>query len=139
MCHSLNKGGVPLKPATCLLVLIGIVVSIQSVISQPIASVARESIPETQVIYLRSTIVGDEFKITVALPPGYDTTKSSFPVLYAVDANLGFASLTQITRTMEQPGIEELPGILLVGIGYPVDSLWDRNRSRDLSPIDAAN
>jgi len=94
----------------------------------------RVSIPETEVRYLRSSIVGDEFEISVALPTNYRSTNTTYPVLYAPDANVGFAMSTQIERIMQIGN--ELPQVIGVGIGYRTDSLgkWLELRSRDLTP-----
>jgi predicted alpha/beta superfamily hydrolase len=96
----------------------------------------QASLFDTEVRYLKSAIVGDEFEISIALPFNYRDSDTTYPVLYMTDANMLFAAMTQMTRGMAQPGIEELPQIILVGIGYRIDSLaqWYRLRSRDLTP-----
>jgi len=119
-----------------LLVLGALSLCTYCAIAQRAETFPRVSLPETEVRYLRSSIVGDEFEISIALPPNYRSSNTAYPVLYVTDANVLFAAMTQITRGMLQPGIEELPPILLVGIGYRIDSLiqWARLRSRDLTP-----
>lgn len=96
----------------------------------------RASIRNSEVRHIRSSIVGDEFEIYIALPSNYHSSKMAYPVLYMTDANMFFAAMTQIARAMQQPGMDELPPFLLVGIGYRIDSLiqWARLRTRDLTP-----
>ncbi|MFZ1977092.1 MAG: alpha/beta hydrolase-fold protein, partial [Bacteroidota bacterium] len=76
------------------------------------------SIPKTKVRYIQSTIVGDEFKIYIALPANYRSTNKTYPVLYFTDANWTFALVTQIARFMQLG--KELPQIIFVGIGYRI-------------------
>lgn len=104
--------------------------------AQQTAPAANASLRNTEVKHLVSSIVQDEFEIYVALPSNYQSSTSSYPVLYMTDANMFFAAMTQIARTMQQPGMDELPPFLLVGIGYRIDSLiqWARLRTRDLTP-----
>jgi len=92
------------------------------------------SIPGTEVRYIQSSIVGDEFKIFIALPANYWSTDSTYPVLYCTDANGLFPLMTQTARIMEQPGIEELPDIIIVGIGYRSPAQSAKLRFRDLTP-----
>jgi len=98
------------------------------------AAFPRVSIPETEVRHIQSSIVGDEFEISIALPSNYYSTDTTYPVLYITDANLFFAATTQIVRMMQLGN--ELPQMLIVGIGYRSDSLsnWLALRSRDLTP-----
>lgn len=50
----------------------------------------------------------------------YDTTEQSYPVLYLLDPAISFLSVTEYTRWMAF--IDELPEIIVVGIGYPIGS-----------------
>lgn len=92
----------------------------------------QESIPNTAVRYFHSGIVRDNFRISIALPEDYGSSDSSYPVLYLTDANTGFAMLTQMVRVLQLD--KELPKVILVGIGYPTDSLAGVLRNRDLLP-----
>lgn len=96
----------------------------------------RVSIPETEVRHIQSLIVGDEFEISVALPGNYQSTDTTYPVMYVTDANVWFAASTQIMRFLQLPGQGALPQILLVGIGYRTESVskWRDLRNRDLTP-----
>ncbi|MBZ0283411.1 MAG: S9 family peptidase [Anaerolineae bacterium] len=102
------------------------------------------SIPETEMRKVRSAAVGQEYCISIALPPSYrDQPNKSYPVIYLLDANLYFGMVTEMVRAMNfrVPFCDELPDALIVGIGYPVSgSLPDifdqfiQLRTRDLLP-----
>lgn len=96
----------------------------------------RVFLPETELRYLYSSIVGDEFEIFIALPRDYNISDTTYPVLYLTDANMWFAATTQIMRFLQLPGKDELPQILLVGIGYNAENIskWMELRARDLTP-----
>jgi predicted alpha/beta superfamily hydrolase len=86
----------------------------------------------TEVHYLRSEHVGDEFKIFVG---HCDTSEHAPPaVLYLTDANGMFGGAVDIIRSMQLS--LHLPPILVVGIGYRLGG-WAETmavRTRDLSP-----
>jgi predicted alpha/beta superfamily hydrolase len=99
----------------------------------------------TEVHYLRSEHVGDEFKIFVGhcseLGAGagllHQRAKSDGAppvVLYVSDANGLFASAVDIIRLMQLA--EHLPPILVVGIGYRMGALGETVgvRTRDFTP-----
>lgn len=77
-----------------------------------------------------SKTVGDDFTIYIHFPPGYDTTKTKYPVLYMTDGDWNmtvamncFNMLRQDYNTAVEP--------LIVGIGY---GNRPNKRSRDLDP-----
>ena len=91
----------------------------------------------TEVHYLRSDQVGDEFKIFV----GHCGTQESgaaagAAVLYLTDANGFFGAAVDIVRLMQLA--RHLPPLLVVGVGYPTGSLGDTVglRTRDLTPTE---
>jgi len=86
----------------------------------------------TQIMHLHSAIVGDDYVISVALPAGYHTAHSSYPVLYVTDANSNFTDAVRSVRRMTQK--KQLPPIIVVGIGYRTDSLARILRLRDMTP-----
>ncbi len=87
---------------------------------------------DTEVHYLTSDIVHDEFKIFV----GHcgTTGQHQVPVLYLTDANGYFGGAVDIVRSM-QLGFH-LPPLLVVGIGYRSGGIGDITtpRTRDLTP-----
>jgi predicted alpha/beta superfamily hydrolase len=87
---------------------------------------------DTEVHYLRSEHVGDEFKIFV----GHCGTPGPTPpaVLYVGDGNGLFASAVDLVRMMQLSA--HLPPLLVVGIGYRMGALGetDEVRARDFTP-----
>lgn len=83
-------------------------------------------LPDTEVRLLHSSNIDQEYKLFVSLPPGYDESEDSYPVLYVTDANWVFSSFP-ILRWLP------IPPMIVVGIGYPTDSFTDifRLRARD--------
>ena len=91
----------------------------------------------TEVHHLRSTHVGDDFKIFV----GHCGTagRSGYGVLYLTDANGYFGATVDLVRSLQL--VRHLPRLLVVGIGYPVGDLGETivRSTRDLTPTtDAA-
>lgn len=97
---------------------------------------AQVTIPNTEVRSLSSSIVDQEYQIFVAFPHGYDTSDMAYPVLYLLDAN-GFFGLVTETVSMLQV-FQELPEMLIVGIGYPAEGFIQTSgiRVRDLTPTE---
>jgi predicted alpha/beta superfamily hydrolase len=90
----------------------------------------------TEVHYLRSDAVGDDFKIFVG-HCGTETAEA-VAVLYLTDANGFFGAAVDIIRLMQLA--RHLPPLLVVGIGYPAGALGDTIavRTRDLTPTEDA-
>jgi hypothetical protein len=134
--NSQLEGDSTLRPATLSGILLCVVLHVGNVNAQRVNSVIppRVSIPNTEVRHIRSSIVGDEFQLSIALPTNYHSTDTTYPVLYLTDANLFFAAATQIARMMQL--FHTVPEVIIVGIGYPSDSIsnWLALRSRDLTP-----
>ncbi len=87
---------------------------------------------DTEVHYLTSEMVHDEFKIFV----GHcgTTGEQRVPVLYLTDANGYFGGAVDIVRSMQLG--RHLPPLLVVGIGYRAGGIDDtmEPRTRDLTP-----
>jgi len=92
------------------------------------------TLPQTEMRYMYSSIIGEEIKIFVSLPDDYKSTDTTYPVLYLTDANLMFAATEQIIRMMTIG--RELPQIILVGLGYRTNNLSTifKLRSGDFTP-----
>ena len=93
----------------------------------------RISLPDTQLRPIRSVVMGDDYVLHVGLPPSYPVdSDKKYPVLYFVDANTGSAMTIQTYRTLAM--LQEAPDMILVGIGYPTESIqeWADRRSREL-------
>jgi len=83
---------------------------------------------------LASSVVGQEFSIPVWLPPSYAESDRTYPVLYVLDANICFGMAADVVTSLLFG--QEIPEIIVVGIGYPVQSYadWLKLRARDLTP-----
>jgi len=82
---------------------------------------------------IESEAVGDVFRLDVVLPIGYAESDARYPVVYVTDSNylLNSAAASQLAQVTD-----ELPDIILVGIGYDVPAIPDmaQFRVRDFSP-----
>lgn len=79
-----------------------------------------------------SNIVGDQFKISIALPKDYADTTKDYPVVYLLDANIFFGLVTETARLLQFG--KEIPDCVMVGIGYPDDAQHLGLRCRDYTP-----
>ena len=81
-----------------------------------------------------SSAAGHDYRISVWLPPSYASTTKSYPSLYVLDANVCFGMVAEAVWSLVLGN--ELPELLIVGIGYPIKSLdeWVIHRSRDFTP-----
>ena len=83
----------------------------------------------TQNRNLTSEITGRTYQISVALPENYATSNVTYPVLYAVDANIQFGTVVETAR--EQHQFEMVPELIIVGIGYPVNRYAESEELRE--------
>ena len=88
-------------------------------------------LPNTEVHYLGSEHVGDEFKVLIGHCGSPDS--GALPVLYFGDIAWNFGMAVDIIRLLR---FEHLPDILLVGVGYRTadDDENERIRGRDFTP-----
>ena len=86
----------------------------------------------TEVHYLQSDHVGDEFKVFIGHCGTLKAPATS--TLYITDANGFFGASVDLVRSMQLAA--HLPPMLIVGIGYRTGSLHETTalRQRDLSP-----
>jgi predicted alpha/beta superfamily hydrolase len=110
----------------------------QSIIKSPAFS--KATILSTEVRTVHSSIVGQDYEITVALPTDYDTSNTTYGVIYAPDEFLLFRSLVDSYRILRLG--KEIPPLVIVGIGFHDTSTnYEIQRSsvrafrtRDLTP-----
>jgi len=89
---------------------------------------------DTEVFFLNSSAVGDEFKIFVAHPVTPVPAGARPGVIFALDANSNFGLVTDIVRGGTLTGG---PCAFVVGIGYRTGFMtpdWFIKRSRDFTP-----
>ena len=94
--------------------------------------VAPPVLADTEAFDMASSAVGDQFRIFVARCHAPDA--AGVPVVYVSDANGTFGMTVDIVRYLQLGRL--LPGLLVVGIGYPVAGFRGAQllRSRDLTP-----
>ncbi len=87
---------------------------------QQVAVTEVATIPDTEVSILHSDITETNYRIYVGVPRDYAFAGNTarYPVVFLLDGNWHFATATS---AFEAYNAGELPGVILVGIGYPVD------------------
>jgi predicted alpha/beta superfamily hydrolase len=96
---------------------------------------SRFGLFNTEARIIKSTCVNEEYQIGIWLPFSFANTKQTYPVLYVTDGDYVFGLASGLIPTLI--GTQEIPEILVVGIGYPHLSDFDEFnalRSRDLLP-----
>jgi predicted alpha/beta superfamily hydrolase len=83
---------------------------------------------------LRSTRLDREVALTVWLPPSYESSEATYPVVYVLDAPMLFAFAAQ--GALITIFDEAMPEVVVVGVGEPLTSAyqWGENRTRDYTP-----
>ncbi len=96
----------------------------------------QATIPDTELRMLASSNVSQEFSIFVALPHTYAQDDRAYPVVYMLDANMAFGIATETVRMLSFRN--DIPEVIIVGIGYPVRTFKDTVgfRTRDLTPTE---
>jgi hypothetical protein len=86
---------------------------------------------------LRSSIVGDSYQLKIRLPESYDTTTTTYPVLYLLDGDHAFAMGTDIVQYLIYGG--SVPDLIVVSPAYGSKRTPDfggtNMRNRDLLPF----
>ena len=89
---------------------------------------------DTRSHVLRSAALARDLALTIWLPPSYESSDATFPVLYVLDAPMTFAFAAQgaLITTFD----EAMPEVLVVGVGEHLTSAyeWGANRARDYAP-----
>ncbi len=100
----------------------------------PATQGGQVTLPETDVHTLTASQSGHDYQIFVARPLDYAATDQVYATLYLMDAQLGFGLATEITRLLALS--QELPPLLIISIGYPVENPFDTipYRERDYVP-----
>ncbi len=75
---------------------------------------------------LKSAVLGEERVILVRTPPGYETNKLRYPVLYMTDGDAHMGHTASTIEFLTQNG--RLPDLIVVGI-------TNTDRTRDLTPV----
>jgi predicted alpha/beta superfamily hydrolase len=89
------------------------------------------ALADTQRRNLTSEITGQTYQVSVALPENYATSNETYPILYALDANIRFGTVVETARSLRRT-VE----LIIVGIGYPGQLDRRRHRRVDLTPTE---
>src|SRR5215510_7611105 len=97
-----------------------------------IASVANAQ-PATGTVrklVLKSTVLGEERVVLIRTPPGYETNKVSYPVLYMTDGDAHMGHTASTIEFLTQNG--RIPELIVVGV-------TNTDRTRDLTPAKSSD
>ncbi|HEX9934501.1 MAG TPA: alpha/beta hydrolase-fold protein, partial [bacterium] len=126
------------KMAAFLLTLAIVAVTAVAQENEVAASPPNVSIPGTQLLHLRSAIVGQDYDLLINLPRNYRDSTKAFPVLYLLDAQWDFPLLNAIYGEQYYDGF--VPDIIIVGISWGGQNPnYDYLRARDLTPTTSGN
>jgi len=114
----------------CYCASILIFISLQTVNGQ-VKSEAPVKMIENEIVLwdYHSKTINEDYTIYVHFPPGYDTTKTKYPVLYMTDGDWNMTVAMNCFNMLRQDYETIEP--LIVGIGYGTRT---NMRSRDLNP-----
>lgn len=91
----------------------------------------------TELKEISSSDIGQNFKIKIHLPKGYDQGSQSYPTLYITDAETNFGGISYIVQRLVKDKL--IPPMIVVGIAYGTDyKTFYELRSRDLTPVEDA-
>ncbi len=87
----------------------------------------------TQSLHLTSSIIGQEFNLSVNIPRDYQDSSKTFPVIYLLDGQWDFPLLNAIFGEQYYDGF--VPSAIVVGIAWGGNNPnYDFLRARDLTP-----
>ncbi len=91
------------------------------------------TIANSEQFSLFSVNTQQEYKIYIHLPTSYSTHDTTYPVMYGLDADIGFGSAAEMSTLL--PVRNEMPELILVGIAYGAyPGQEGNNRTRDFTP-----
>ena len=97
-------------------------------------AVPKYAIDDTEVRTIRSTTLGRDYQVFVALPATYASLPDRrYPVVYVTDANYAFPLLRAISRRVGDHG-DGLEDFVLVGLSYASGDTPEFSRRRDYTP-----
>ncbi len=135
MLNSINK-----TLLTCLVFTIILIISTtctQNSNQQNASDLKRPEVTllNTEKRALHSKIVGQDFELYISLPYGYSNSDITYPVLFNLDANLGFGITDNVVHILSTLN-REIPEMVVVGIAYNIKGIedWAAWRCRDFRP-----
>ncbi len=99
----------------------------------------KVAIENTEVHHLSSSFVDQDYRLLVALPRGYAESERRYPVLYVLDADAFFGTITETARLLPLEsfflGHRWVPDLIVVGVAYPGGlAEMTEKRGRDFTP-----
>ncbi|MBN8842541.1 MAG: alpha/beta hydrolase [Sphingomonadales bacterium] len=111
-------------------VALALAIIAQTPVAAAVADAAPYTLPETESWDMTSA-AGETYRIFVSRPAG-PAPEGGYPVLYVLDGNAMFAGFAE-TRRVRGFGGRDPGGLIVVGIGYPGDQVYDPRRMRDFT------
>ena len=91
------------------------------------------TIANSEQFTLFSSNTQQDYKIYIHLPASYSRSDTTYPVIYGLDADIGFGMASDISKLL--PVRKEMPEVILVGIAYGAyPGQEGNNRMRDFTP-----
>jgi len=91
------------------------------------------TIANSEQFTLYSSNIQQEYKIYIHLPSSYSKSDTTYPVYYALDADIGFGMTSEMTKLLSYRN--EMPEVIVVGIAYGAyPGQEGNNRGRDFTP-----
>ena len=90
------------------------------------------TLPNTEILHVRSEHNGIEYRIYVALPNGYAGGEKRFGVVYTLDADYSFAIARNVVEHLSDRN--HLDPLIVVSVAYDGPPQYRLNRTRDYTP-----
>jgi uncharacterized protein len=117
----------------CLLIFLGLTIDLQYAQNK----FHRVELKNTEVRYIHSDIVNEDYRLDIRLPSGYSSSDTVYPLVLGTDADAGFPVLAGIYDVLSFPQ-HKIPESIIVSVGYKnLENIgnfiaW---RTRDLTPL----
>lgn len=94
------------------------------------------TLPATEQRELTARRSGRAYRLMIAHPAGPPPSAAGYPVIYLLDGNAAFGTMTEAVRLRSRrPEATGIASAVVVGIGYPTDEPLDlERRTYDLTP-----
>lgn len=127
-----------------LLLLTGAASTAMATEASPFGQTALSTGTAADIFPATATQSGATYRIRVAVTPapagdtGEATPATALPVIYLLDADAHFDLVVEMVKVLQ--GWGDLPPLVIVGVGYPVDSFFETIplRLRDYAPVSDA-
>jgi len=91
------------------------------------------TIANSEQFIIHSSNTQQDYKIYIHLPTSYTKSDTTYPVIYGLDADIGFGTASEMSTLLAFR--KEMPEVILVGIAYGAyPSQEGNNRVRDYTP-----